>query len=502
MSNDYKDLSFSGPDKNYKAQKGSNNPASNVDIPTFDGSNYSRKTLDRQLNEIIKQTELLILSADEDLKNFNLKIETDKLMEAQKTIWPESIPEVKDYITYSQYQALDGRLDRASKYIRDQYLNNIRSEKGTGSLDVRKVANVLNTEATNIKGFLNAHVGNVSDAAVGRVQELLQDWATSALVHSGRLWSYFSERNKENTSQIPESEMALIEGQDAGKYQALFKAKVNAVNLELDRDLSSFEKHFSTSSDLFYNKFLGPSIRFRINAGKNLELKANDNTVLGTEIKKAVESLRINTQAGLTDLLERNQIFSVKMNKIEDTIGRRESLKGVINHLSSKSNVSYTPFVNGQPDIITDKALAEALSGSGQFDEFSSTHGTLAGREAKDAHPQYLLKAGDTITGDILFDDGIKIDGVDLSEHAHTGEDGSQKISGRSIMDGTLISDTVDVSEHITKPLNLRILNQFEDGGTFGSTTFLGANLFWESKDQNQMYEIQIVQRDSATPVY
>lgn len=502
MSDNYSDLDFSGPSREYKGQRGSNNPTSNINIPTFDGSDYSRQSLDRQLNEVIKQTELLINSADEDLEKFNLKIETDKLMEAQKAIWPESIPEVKDYVTYNQYKSLEGKLDRASKYIRDQYLSNIRSESGTGSLDVRKVASVLNIEATNIKGFLDAYVGNVDDPAVERAQELLQDWATSALVHSGRLWSYFSEGDKKNASKIPESEMALIQEQDAGKYQALFKAKVNAVNLELDRDISSFEKHFLTSSDLFYNKFLGPSIKFKLGAGNSLELKSNDNTVLGLEIKKAVESLNINTQAGLTDLLERNQIFSVKINNIENTIGRRESLKGIIENFSSKSNIKRSPFTDDGVDVVTDEKLAAALSGSTVFDEFSSAHGTLVGRAAEDAHPQYLLKAGDTITGDITVKDGIRVDGVDLSAHSHTGEDGSQKIAGLSILDNTLTSSVVDSGEYIDKPMNLRVLSGFEDGGTFGGATFLGANLFWESNNQNQMYEIQIVQRDGATPVY
>jgi hypothetical protein len=127
-----------------------------------------------------------------------------------------------------------------------------------------------------------------------------------------------------------------------------------------------------------------------------------------------------------------------------------------------------------------------------------SSHNSLSGREEEDAHPQYLLKSGGTITGDILVEDGVKIGGIELGKHAHTGEDGSAKISGKSIEFGTLTSEVVDINEDVPKPINVR-LTGYSDSGQIGEQSFLAANIFWESLGDGQMYEIQITRRDGAT---
>lgn len=502
MSDNSDDLGYSGPQKEYQPQIGSNLGLSVNELNTFDDRIYNYETLTTQLDQIIKDMDSVKSRAEDELNSFTLKVTTEKLQEAQSSIWPESIPEVKNYVTYNEYKALGSRLDRASKHIKDEYVRNIRGEQGSGVFDIQKLATVLSTEAKNIKGFLDANtISDVNDSAQKRTAELFQDWSTSALSHSKRLLSFFSERGKENTSKIPESEVASITEQDAGRYQALFKARINAVNLELDREMSNFERHFLNSSDIFYSKFLGPAIKFNNNAGSDLTYKTDQDTLLGREVIKANESIGINMTTALSDLIQRNEIFETKMLTIESSIGRRESLKQVFQQFSLKSGRGSSVFIDTVPDKELDLNLSQAIvtaSAAVSSSNTVSSHGALSNRQDPDAHPQYILKSGDTITGNINVADGVKIDGVDVSEHSHTGLDGSQKIGGKSIVPNSLPASAIDTSQFVEKPLNLRLVG-YSDGGQIGDLAIINANFFWESEDPDQMYEIQITKRDSAT---
>jgi hypothetical protein len=203
----------------------------------------------------------------------------------------------------------------------------------------------------------------------------------------------------------------------------------------------------------------------------------------------------------LADLVQRNEIFETKMLMLESSVGRRESLKQVFSQFANKSGRLPSVFIDKVPDTKIDLNLSQAivstssaLSSSGLL----SSHDTLGNREDPNAHPQYILKSGDLITGNIEVQDGVKIDGVDISTHSHTGLDGSQKISGKSIISNSLPSSVVDVDEDVDSPVNLKLIG-YSDGGQIGGSSILNANFFWESKDPDQMYEIQITKRDSTT---
>lgn len=502
MSENRDSLDYSGPNLEYKPTIGSAGPDSSAFNPSANDNHYSYQTMSDQLDKIKENCDLIDSICVQELEGFSLKIQNEKLLEAQKSIWPQSLPEVKEYVTYNQYKALEERTDRASKYIKDEYKKNIRGEEGSGAFDVRKLNKVISLEVDNIKGFLSAHtISDVNDSAQKRVAELLQDWSSSTLSHTGRLLSFFQERGKENTSKIPETEMASLTGQEGSNYQTLLKARINATNLELDRDMESFERHFLASSDVFYYKFLGPAINFNNNAASGLMMKVDSESVLGKEALKASDSIRVNMNTALTDLLHRNEIFRQKIQNIETLIGRRESLKQVFKQFSEKTGVTSDIYWSKLPDTKADNLLYKKLveeNNTNSTLNFFSSHNNLANREDPMAHPQYLLKSGDVITGDISVKSGVKIDGVDISHHTHSGKDGSQKISGESIMPGTIPIDAIKVDQDVSKPLNLKLLG-YSDGGSIGDASFLAANIFWESHNEGQMYEIQITKRDGSS---
>jgi hypothetical protein len=91
---------------------------------------------------------------------------------------------------------------------------------------------------------------------------------------------------------------------------------------------------------------------------------------------------------------------------------------------------------------------------------FLSSHGKLDGL-LEDNHPQYLLKDGGNITGNISVDKGITIDGVDLNTHAHTGADGSAKISSLDIdyQNGRVLNPAIKPVSVAISQFNVDIVN-------------------------------------------
>ena len=114
-----------------------------------------------------------------------------------------------------------------------------------------------------------------------------------------------------------------------------------------------------------------------------------------------------------------------------------------------------------------------------------------------DHHPQYLLRSGGTIFGDIIVEDGITIDGVDISAHAHTGDDGSVKIKSTDI-DFNEPREDSDISNSFSDGVIQVQLSQFNatirQGGIPAVDAVIEINIPDEIKD---IYEFEIIYKES-----
>jgi hypothetical protein len=79
----------------------------------------------------------------------------------------------------------------------------------------------------------------------------------------------------------------------------------------------------------------------------------------------------------------------------------------------------------------TDSNYASLLSGlfvdESQVNSLKSSHALLDDLN-EDSHPQYLMKSGGAIIGDITIENDARIDGVQIGGHSHSGSDGSKRI--------------------------------------------------------------------------
>jgi hypothetical protein len=122
-----------------------------------------------------------------------------------------------------------------------------------------------------------------------------------------------------------------------------------------------------------------------------------------------------------------------------------------------------------------------------------SSHSLLDDLDA-DSHPQYLLKSGGTITGDIYVDTDVTIDGVDISSHSHNGFDGSVRIKSTDIdYDSAREEIRINDFSSIADSLDIKIdsyVPDILDGGVPVVDTIISINVPDNIKDR---YDFEIM---------
>ena len=260
---------------------------------------------------------------------------------------------------------------------------------------------------------------------------------------------------------IPNAEVDQITKTQAAKLQAFFAIRVNAADSEINDLLSSLERDIKDNGDIFYEQYLDNSLRISSEILESLEFDflttrfASDNPSLAKEVIVATNFIKGNYSSILADYIERYSNVMMKTDAIFQLIAEKRRYCKFINQLSNKSIKSKKILKIVETDNYG------PLFGSIRFDQsrndtFMSSHSDLDDLE-KDSHPQYLLKNGGRITGDIQCADGITIDGVDISSHKHNGTDGSVKINALDIDYSSLRNENQQTGVYAPKPLSVSV---------------------------------------------
>lgn len=496
---DEDNLEHSKPIFEYKPQLGGRGP---MDAPVgarYDPVSSTYADLD-VINGRLDAIQTLIrnmeTSIDEALESYSLVVHEDDtpLINAQAVEWPHG-DSPKDYITYKYYKYLKLRDTASARYIRKRYEDSLRDITGSNALDVIKIIELIKNEAYLARQFIDTYIGSMNDTAEFRSTELVQDWTGSALSQIEQVQAILTGGGKIDT--IPESELESVAPEEARKAQALFKVKLNSINDEITQQLEILNRDWAQYADVFFGQYLGPALSFRLDANRAIYPA---NTKLGKEMYQASGALDTNLGVALTDYSRRNKIFDKKVDGLLSLVLIRDRYRTYINQLATigspveRGALGTTIDATDSPEEaqfffeqLRNAELEETASNN-----FLSLHNALSGRDATDAHPQYLLRSGGIITGDIEVDDEVTIDGVDIDRHQHTGEDGSEKIDGRSITTGSLTPDLFDTGTTPETPENLRIISLTTRTLTSGEV-LMDVVIAWEGDDDETVrYEVNI----------
>lgn len=487
---------YKGPPKEYVPEIGERTPALSVNGQRTNYKGYhDLELLRRLLAQIIIEAENNISGTTAALEPYNLQILSTSLQDVQKAEWPSELGDPKDYISYHQYAAYENVDSRGAKYARKAYEDTVRGPAGTCALDIQHISIEIRNEARRIEDFLDEYLGSVDDASEYRILEAFQDWAQMALKYARIFWHIFESRN-EDEGRIPDKELSQLSRDQATNWQTLFKTKLNGFNDKLTSTLEGVKKDYAFQ-DQFYGQFLGPSLKFRLDVNPSL----NDTMTQGFFANQAASAEKVfsdHIRSALADQVKRNGMFEQKFHELESLVKARNAYTGYIKQLSTVGSSVKNPFV--QVDISGEEKAAlqeygEAAKTAAQNNNtFSSGHSDLSGRDDPEAHSQYILKTGDTLAGALAFADGATIDGIRPSQHTHSGEDGSTKIPGSSLVAGSLETASVQRAEGVGAPVELRVMSQKQESGS----DTMAIKLAWDIDDEfaDHQFELQLIRYD------
>ena len=503
-------INYQGPSDRYEPVPGTD--YSNVHVnaegltknPTYADLNY----LNQQLALLIDQCNLSMVAMETALEGLSLVITTDpkdvKLNHANEVLWPASLGTPPNYVTYLYYTSLLTNSSAAAKYITNAYETAAQGITGNNSIDFLPIVQMTLDEANLILPFIEAHAGDLSDSSQRRTVELLQDWVESGIQQVADIDHQF----RIGPSNLTNSDISALSTADATNSQAILHVNLNQLNVHLNQSLGILKQNFASYQSTFYNNVLGPSMNVRNNVLSSMYPILPGS--VGSIINNSTNILNANLTAVLADQMRRNNIYSAQVQSVISIVTARDTYRDYVIQLSGpgKDIPSGAPgTLISATDTPTQSAFFQSNTNTTSVattNPYLSPHSQLSGLSDYNAHPQYLVRYGSTMLGnlELATPDGedvfttALIDGMRPSTHSHSGLDGTVKIHGADILQSSLTSAVVDVTVQPEIPTDL-VLSYQESDFSSGSG-LVDAHLAW-SGEKSLLYEVQFAKATNTT---
>jgi len=372
-----------------------------------------------------------------------------------------------DYICFDEYLYAEKSQTTACRRFINEYTDAISHSTFSYLFQLRKIVKYMFNEILCIKNSLLSDIGGVYDnESQQKIAVHYEGWAKKAIHYSNRI----SKTTGTKAEEIPQSELDTISKKQAAKLQAFSAIRLNAVDSEIEDIISSMKRDLVDNCDIFYQRFLSPAIRITKDISSPLlldfqttDLRQKSPTIAG-EIAFASNVVQGNFVSVEADYVERHSALTSKMEALFNLIIDKKKYAAYITQLASMASSKRKVLKEVDKDVYS-SLFKGVFVDSNPVVDFSSSHSILDGLE-NDDHPQYLLKAGGNVTGNITFNQGVTVDGVDIDLHAHTGADGSQRIKSFDIDYDT--ARVIYPEEYTKDPVSLtieRFIETIEDGG-------------------------------------
>jgi hypothetical protein len=362
------------------------------------------------------------------------------------------------YVSFSQYLYAEKHGCRGCRKFVKDYDRLISHSVFVHLFDFRYFLKLLLHEANNIKNSLTYDFGDTyEDESQQQAASFYFSWAEMAAHYT----KVIAEQLSQGQDYLSSSEVDYISKKQAAQFQAFFAIRLNAVDAEINDQIASLKRDLVDNCEIFYNRFISPSLRISKDISNPLEFDflttrfSKDNPMLSGELVVATNLIKGNFASIHADCMQRFEMMSARVDSMMSLIHEKRKYANYISQLGNKSVQKRQVLKTVENDIYS-ALFRNIYTNTNRNNTFLSSHSRLDGLLDND-HPQYLLKDKGNITGDIFVEEGITIDGVDLSEHAHTGSDGSHRIKSTDIdYDNIRIQNTTDAIYAI-KPLSVTV---------------------------------------------
>ena len=377
------------------------------------------------------------------------------------------------YICFDEYLFAERHLSTAGRRLVNEYDQAVAQATFSYFYQLRKLLNLFLNEISYIKNSLLLDFGDEYENPTQQQIALQYDtWGKIAVHYSQRIAKTIVSK----PGEIPNAELDKISKKQAAQFQAFFAIRLNAVDAEINDQIASLKRDLIDNCEIFYSRFVSPSLRISKDISNPLEFDylttkfSKDNPILSGELIVATNLIKGNFASIHADCMQRFEMMSARVDSMMSLIHEKRKYANYISQLGNKSVQKRQVLLTVENDLYS-ILFKNIYSNTNRNNTFLSNHSKLDGL-LNDDHPQYLLKDKGNITGDIFVKEGISIDGVDLSEHAHTGSDGSHRIKSTDIDYDNIRALNAMENTYAIKPLSVTVDGFISDIITGGIPVF------------------------------
>jgi hypothetical protein len=415
--------------------------------------------------------------------------------DGQPQVQPERL--IPDYISFAQYVYAETHGCRGCRKFVKEYDRLISHSSFVHLFDFRYYLTLILNESKCIKNsLLYDFGGEYEDESQEQAAIFYYSWAKMAENHT----RIITEELTQEADELSTSEVDIISKKQAAQFQAFFSIRIASYSETIDNSLFNIKKDLVDNCDILYERYISPSLKFKTQVAAPLQLDietTNMSTIapiLSEEVITAINAFRGNFGSILSDLVQRRNNLNSKFNKLLSLNLQRRKYIGYIDQLAEKASSRPKVIVSVSEDK-TSKLFQNIFIDSSKRESLKSSHSNLDDLEAN-SHPQYLLRSGGSIFGDLTMQEGATIDGVDIDTHAHTGDDGSVKIKSTDI-DYQTARDELEISLNQNPDISINIdkfNSDIRQGGVPVTNATLNINIPDQLKD---LYEFEILYREN-----
>ena len=363
-----------------------------------------------------------------------------------------------NYICFDEYLFAERHASTAGRRLVNEYDQAVAQATFSYFYQLRKLLNLFLNEISYIKNSLLLDFGDDYENPTQQQIALQYDtWGKIAVHYSQRIAKTIVSK----PGEIPNAELDKISKKQAAQFQAFFAIRLNAVDAEINDQIASLKRDLIDNCEIFYNRFISPSLRISKDISNPLEFDflttrfSKDNPMLSGELVVATNLIKGNFASIHADCMQRFEMMSARVDSMMSLIHEKRKYANYISQLGNKSVQKRQVLQTVENDLYS-PLFRNLYSNTNRNNTFLSSHSRLDGLLDND-HPQYLLKKNGNITGDITVETGATIDGVDLSEHAHTGSDGSRRIKSTDIDYENIRAINAVQNSYAIKPLSVTV---------------------------------------------
>lgn len=435
---------------------------------------YNKKLNQKAYSEITNEESTTVQAttemADSNLEDFPTIIDDNPTSNDTEKITIQPYPpepsqpsnikiSIPSYICYDELTFAEKLNNTISRKFIEEYYQAISHSTFSYFLQFRKLLKYLYNEVLFIKSSLSTDFGDAYENELQQKVAIHYDsWCKTAIHYTSRIAKTIISR----AGEIPSTELDQITKEQASKFQAFFAIKLNAVNSEVEDILASLKRDLHDNSEIFYTRYLSPALKFSSEISNPLELDYLT-TSIGKKIPHLAQELLIasvvmkgNFTSVMADVIDRHHVVIGKTDALLRLVHEKRKYANYLAQLSVKGIQKPNTLIAISDDW-AGPIFSRIIISPTRNDDIKSSHGSLQDLQ-EDHHPQYLLRNGGKILGDIFVAEGVTIDGVDLGSHAHTGTDGSAKISSLDI-DYESARNSANLKKAVIAPLSVAISN-------------------------------------------